>query len=253
MASISAIIPCQNEEKDLGRAIESVSWADEVIVVDGFSSDSSPEIAKAKGAKVIQRTFDYPAKQKNWAIPQAANEWVLLLDADEVVSEALQQEITSILNSKPGNKAYWIPRRNVFMDKTVRFGDWKRDAVIRLIQRDECRYADVRVHEEIEASNPGRLNHHLIHYTYKGFDHYLKKIERYTNWGAHDKFEKGTRAGWFHFTIKPWWSFVRAYFLRLGLLDGKVGFVLAFLAAYTAFIRSVKIWRLQNGEEVSAE
>lgn len=254
MALISAIIPCFNEENNLEAALDSVSWADEVIVVDSYSTDKSLAIAEAKGAKIIQRTFDFPAAQKNWAIPQARNEWVFLLDADEVVSPGLKEELLRTVKSNPKESAFWIPRSNWFMGKLVKQGDWKRDAVIRLIKRDECKYPDIRVHEEIVSEGViGRLQNRILHHTYKGLQDYLNKIERYTNWGAHDRIQRGKRASWFHFTIKPWWSFTRAYFLRLGFLDGRVGFILAFLAAYTAFIRSVKMWRLQNGEAISED
>jgi glycosyltransferase involved in cell wall biosynthesis len=251
MAQITAIIPCFNEEHTIAKAIQSVAWADQILLLDSFSTDRSVEIAQSLGAEVIQRNYEYSASQKNWAIPQAKYDWIILLDADERIPAKLQSEIQKKIENPGKELAFWIPRKNRFMGKQVHFGDWKRDAVIRLFKRDACRYQDLRVHAEIIADGPiGRLNNFLEHDTYKGLQHYLHKIERYTNWGAHDRFEKGKRAGWFHFILKPWWSFTRAYLLRLGFLDGKVGFVLAYLAAYTAFVRSVKLWRLQNGEEI---
>ena len=251
MSKLSVIIPCYNEEDSIGRALDSVSWADEIILLDSYSTDQSRSIAEAKGARIIEREFDYPARQKNWAIPQASHDWILLLDSDEEITPELKEEIRQILESDPKHKAYWIPRKNIFMDQQVNFGDWKRDAVIRLIHKEHCRYGDIRVHEEIETRESiGRLSQVIKHYTYKGLHHYLKKLDRYTNWGAHDRFDRGKRVGMAQMMLKPLWSFIRAYFIRLGILDGRVGFILAYLAAYTAFIRTVKIWRLQKAEPV---
>ncbi len=250
MTRITAIIPTFNEEEHVAQAIKSVRWADEILVVDSLSTDKTVSLAKEHGAKVVEREYAYSASQKNWAIPQAEHEWIILLDADERVTEKLAKEIREELES-PEHDAYWIGRTNHFQGKLVRWGDWKRDAVIRLFKRDTCRYEDLHVHAEIQTTGSiGRLKHRLIHFTYKGMDHYMKKLDRYTNWGAHDRFNKGVRLNAFHLVLKPVWSFVRSYLLRLGFLDGTVGFTVARLAAFTAYTRTQKVMKLQRGEHV---
>jgi len=125
MQKISALIPTYNEEHNIVEAIDSVAWADEVIVVDSFSTDRTIELAKAKGVKVIQREYQYSASQKNWAIPQAKNQWILLIDADERVSDKLREEIQKTLQKSHQKEAYWIKRQNHFMGKKVRFSGWQ--------------------------------------------------------------------------------------------------------------------------------
>ena len=129
---ISAIIPTFNEEDHIIDAIESLAWADEIIVVDSFSTDNTVALAQSKGVKILQRNYEYSASQKNWAIPQASYDWVFILDADERVEDNLKKEISKIKNSQPKNDAYWIPRQNHFMGKKIRFSGWQGDKVIRL-------------------------------------------------------------------------------------------------------------------------
>ena len=126
---ISAIIPTFNEEDHIIAAIESLAWADEIIVVDSFSTDNTVALAQSKGVKILQRNYEYSASQKNWAIPQASYDWVFILDADERVEDNLKKEISNIKNSQPENDAYWIPRQNHFMGKKIRFSGWQGDPI----------------------------------------------------------------------------------------------------------------------------
>ncbi|MBA2405204.1 MAG: glycosyltransferase family 2 protein, partial [Bdellovibrionales bacterium] len=158
---------------------------------------------------------------------------------------------------KTGTKysAFWIYRRNNFMGKRINYSGWQSDKVIRLFKKDECRYQNKHVHAEIESKGDiSILKHKLIHYTYKDLSSYLKKADRYTTWGALDRFEKfqksGRRIGLPYLVLRPFGRFVRHYFWRLGILDGTHGFVVSALASYNVFIRAVKIWRLQNGEKL---
>ena len=130
---ISAIIPVFNEEDHIIDAIESVSWADEIIVVDSFSTDKTLALAQSKGVKILQRAYQYSASQKNWAIPQAKYDWVFILDADERVNESLKEEILKLKKKATTYDAFWIPRQNHFMGKKIRFSGWQGDKVIRLL------------------------------------------------------------------------------------------------------------------------
>ena len=250
MQKISALIPTYNEEHNIVEAIDSVAWADEVIVVDSFSTDRTIELAKAKGVKVIQREYQYSASQKNWAIPQAKNQWILLIDADERVSDKLREEIQETLQKSHQKEAYWIKRQNHFMGKKVRFSGWQGDKVIRLFQRDKCKYEDKNVHAEIICNGSiGYLNEKLIHYTFKDVAHYLEKWDRYSSWSAKDHFDKGQRPNLYHFIIKPAFRFSRDYIIRLGILDGVTGLIICSLSSMGVFMRYLKLKQLVNNQE----
>ncbi|HXH29482.1 MAG TPA: glycosyltransferase family 2 protein [Bacteriovoracaceae bacterium] len=256
MEKITAIIPTLNEEVHIKEAIESVLWCNEIIVVDSFSKDKTVEIVRTfPQVKLLQHEYQHSAAQKNWTIPQASHPWIFLLDADERPTPELVVEIKDILKTGSPNSGFWILRRNNFMGKRIDYSGWQSDKVIRLFKRDECRYQNKHVHAEIESKGQIRtLREKLIHYTYKDVTSYLKKADRYTSWGAQDRFNKfqksGRRIGLLYLFFRPMGRFVRHYFWRLGFLDGTHGFVVSALAAFNVFIRAVKIWRLQNGETI---
>jgi len=247
MIPVTAIIPTYNEEDCILQALQSVDFADEILVVDSYSTDKTLEIAKSFGAKVIQREFQYPASQKNWAIPQAKNKWILLLDADEVASDELRNEVQHLLRDKePSESGYWIYRSNYFLGKKVRYSGWQGDKVIRLFKRDECRYEDKFVHEEITSSGEiGYLKEKLIHNTYKSFDHYLHKIERYAEWQSRDYEKKVKNLNPYHFIVKPAFRFIKHYWLQKGFLDGFVGLVIAALQCYGVLLRYIYLLRIK--------
>jgi glycosyltransferase involved in cell wall biosynthesis len=256
MEKITAIIPTFNEEIHIKAAIESVLWCDEIIVVDSFSNDKTVEIAKSfPQVRLLQHHYEYPAAQKNWTIPQASHPWIFLLDADERPTPELVSEIKDIAKSGTNYSGFWIYRRNHFMGKQINYSGWQSDRVIRFFKRDECKYQNKHVHEEIESTGAiSCLKHKLFHYTYNDLTSYLKKADRYTTWGAQDRYQKlqksGHRIGPLYLFLRPFGRFVRHYFWRLGFLDGTHGLVVSGLASFNVFIRAVKIWRLQNGEKI---
>jgi len=256
MEKITAIIPTFNEEANIEKAIESVQWCDEIIVVDSYSSDRTVEIVKSFPAvRLIEHEYEHSAAQKNWSIPQATHPWIFLLDADERPTSELVEEIKAVVQAGTDCSGFWIYRRNYFMEKRINYSGCEWDKVIRLFKRDECRYQNKHVHAQIdEKGEIGFLRHKLIHYTYKDLASYLKKADRYTTWGALDrvsKFEKsGHKIGLAYMCLRPFGRFLRHYFLRLGILDGVHGFVVSALSATNVFIRAVKIWRIQNGEKI---
>lgn len=242
MQKISVIITTFNEAENIQGALESVRWADEVIIVDSFSTDETVALAEKFPAKILQRKYVSPANQKNWAIPQVTHDWILILDADERVTPELKNEIISLFQKPMKKDAYWIPRQSFFMGKKVNYSGWQGDAVIRLINK-KCRYDNVQVHEEImtEGIKVGRLQNKLEHYTYKDLDHFLAKMQRYSDWSAQDYFEKTPRVTFFHLYFKPFFRFIKHYFIQLGFLDGKVGFIISAIMAWGVFLRYVKI------------
>ena len=238
---ISAIIPTFNEEDHIIAAIESLAWADEIIVVDSFSTDNTVALAQSKGVKILQRNYEYSASQKNWAIPQASYDWVFILDADERVEDNLKKEISNIKNSQTKNDAYWIPRQNHFMGKKIRFSGWQGDKVIRLFNRTKCHYEDKQVHAEIICRGSiGKLKSPLMHYTFKSVAHYMEKWDRYSSWSAQDH-QGSSPPNFFHFVVKPTFRFFRDFILRGGILDGRIGYIVCKLSSMGVFMRYVKM------------
>ncbi len=256
MEKITAIIPTFNEEVHIKEAIESVLWCDEIIVVDSFSTDKTVEIVKTfPQVRLLQHEYEYSAAQKNWIIPQASHPWIFLLDADERPTPELITEVKNILQHGTPFSGFWIFRRNHFMGKRIEYSGWQSDKVIRLFKKSECKYQNKHVHAEIESKGEiSILREKLIHYTYKDLSSYLKKADRYTTWGAIDRFQKFQKSGRkitiLYLFFRPFGRFLRHYFWRLGILDGTHGFVVSGMAAFNVFIRAVKIWRLQNGEKL---
>jgi glycosyltransferase involved in cell wall biosynthesis len=249
MEKLTAIIPTYNEAHNIEDVLQSVSFADEIMVVDSFSKDNTFALAKKHTNFIIQREYGYSASQKNWAIPQANNQWILLVDADERVTPELKEEILSLLKSPKINDydGYWIYRKNWFMGKEVKHGGFRRDKVIRLFKRDTCRYEDKEVHAEITTKGKiGFLKEKLTHNTYISFDHHVEKLNRYAWLQANDYNDKTGTLTPFHFVVKPTYRFFKHYIYQGGFRDGFVGYVLAFFQSYAVFMRYVKIWLLRK-------
>lgn len=244
---LTAIVPTFDEEQNVVAVLESVRFADEVLVVDSFSTDRTVERARTVADRVLQREYGYSASQKNWAIPRAAHEWILIVDADERVTEDLRREVEGILAREVlPERAFWIRRANRFLGKRVRFSGWRNDRVIRLFHRD-LRYEDKRVHAEIVPDGPvGRLARPLEHDTARELGAYLAKQDRYSTWAARDALERGVRPSPYHFLVKPWYRFVRQYLFQGGFLDGATGFVICSVDAAGVFMRYVKLWGLRR-------
>lgn len=244
---ITAIIPTLNEAIHIEEAINSVLFADEIIIIDSFSTDDTIALAKKYDVKIIQRQFDDYSSQKNYAISQAKHNWIFMLDADEKISPALQQELKDLFAQNLDKVAYWFHRTDYFMDKKIDFSGWRNDKVIRFFNRDFCRYDGKLVHEEVcFEGQSGFIKERLLHYPYKNFDHYVNKLNRYAGLQAKMLFEKGKSTNCFHLAVKPFYRFINHYFLKLGFLDGYQGFVIAVLQSYGVFSRYVKLWLLKH-------
>lgn len=249
MIKVTAIIPTYNEEKNIKKAIESIKWADEIMIVDSFSTDNTLKIAREYTDFIIQREYENSASQKNWAIPQATHDWILLLDADEVVTPELRDEIQKQLSS-PNEllDAYWIKRINYFMGQRIRY-IVKGDKVIRLFKKT-CRYQPLHVHAEIitEGIEVGKFNAVMEHYTFKSIQHFMGKIDRYASWSSNDYLSKTKKVTYFHLFVKPLYRFFKHYILERGFLDGKVGFIMSSVHAWSVFLRYWKIMELRRNK-----
>ncbi len=247
MTPLTALIPTLNEERNLPECIESVKWADEILVVDSYSTDRTVEISRAAGARVLQHPYENSAAQKNWAIPQASHEWVLIVDADERVTPELRSEVEAVVrNSQTAEPGYWIRRRNYFLGREIRRCGWQRDRVLRLFQRDAGRYVQKWVHAEVHLSETGTLNGALVHYSYRTLGDYLGKAERYATWGARDLFEAGRQSGPLGILGHALFKFLKMYVFQRGFLDGVHGLLLCILGSFTVFLKYAKLWELNR-------
>jgi len=250
--NISAIVPCYNESHNIEEVLQSVNFCNEVILVDSQSTDNTVELARPFIDRLLVRDYEHSASQKNWAIPQASNEWILLVDADERVTPALKEEILELFEriEEEPHVGYWIGRLNLFMGKQVRYSGWKNDKVIRFFRKSKCRYEDKQVHSEIIADGTiGYLTNKLTHYKYNGIDAHMRKLQRYAGHQAIDYNDKIGRITAFHVILKPFWSFLKHYFIQLGFMDGFVGLVIAYLRGYMVFMRYVKLWLYRRNLE----
>ena len=254
-SKVTGIVPTFNEERNIEQCLKSLHWVDELLVVDSGSTDRTVEIAKQYADTVLVHEYKYSAAQKNWTIPQAKNEWIILLDADEQCTDGLQREVEEILESdNPEHGAYWIYRRNHFLGKEIKHCRWNHDKVIRLFKRDGYCYEDLMVHAEITPQdNVGRLKHRLVHHSYHDLDDYYKKLIRYTPWGAKKLLNKGKRGSVVYILFNPAWEFFRRYFLYLGFLDGIHGLILCLTSSVMVLFRYVSLWDMSQGDKRKGE
>jgi glycosyltransferase involved in cell wall biosynthesis len=235
---VTVVIPTLNEGAQIGQAVAELSWADEVIVVDGGSTDDTVVQAAAAGARIVVLRGQTIAAQRNAGIEIAQNSWILALDADERVSPELRAELGQVVAGRnPTHAAYRMKFRNHYLGKELRHGPWGRDWHVRLFS-SERRFVSHRVHEHLEAiDDVGNLAGSIIHYPYRDVGHHVTKIVKYARWGAEDLHSRGRRAGVWELTARPSWRFVRDYLVFSGWRDGVEGFVASALSAFAAFLK----------------
>ncbi|MBT0608491.1 glycosyltransferase family 2 protein [Aequorivita echinoideorum] len=243
MPKLTIIIPTFNEEAYIEDALHSASFADEIIVIDSFSTDSTPTIAKKFATKFLQRKFDNFSNQKNFALEQASGDWILFLDADERITHSLEEEIKQTVE-KPKHGGYKINFPHFYMN---RFLYHHSDNVLRLVKREGAHFTGT-VHEKLHCNGSvGKLKNKMLHFTYKGLENYITKKEEYAWFQAEQQFKKGKKVTWFHLFFKPSYRFFRSYILKGGFRDGIAGLSVATVNAYGVFERYVKLHLLQKG------
>lgn len=248
--TLSVIIITKNEEAHIADCIASVSFADEIIMLDSGSTDNTREIARELGVRV-ELNPDWPGfgPQKNRVLEMARCDWVLSIDADERVTPELAQEIQQIVHSSTVEReAYRIARLSWFGERWVRHCGWWPDYVLRFFKRGTARFTEAAVHEKVVSkAEPGTLKGHFLHYPYASMEALIDKVNRYSSAAAQMMFEKGRTTSVPGIAGHAIWTFVRIYLIRRGFLDGKEGLVLAVTAAAGSFFRYSKLRYLQSG------
>ncbi|MBN1384999.1 MAG: glycosyltransferase family 2 protein [Elusimicrobia bacterium] len=243
---ISVVIITKNEQDDLPYCLENVKWADEIIVVDSGSTDTTVDTAKRFGAKVFERKWEGYGIQKNFAIDKAVNKWVLSIDADEVISPELQREIKEIIKGSDDYVAFKIPRKLIFQGKFLRWGGCYPDYQIRLFRKGKARFNLDLVHEKLDVDGKiGRLKNSLEHHSYKNLSDYFERFNRYTTLNALKRFDNKNKFYLWQYLYAPI-KFIKIYFLKLGFLDGSAGLNWALLCSFFDIVKFLKLKELHT-------
>lgn len=253
---ISAVIIAYNEEKNIADAINSVAWADEILVVDSESTDNTRKISETRGAKVLIKKWQGFSKQKQFAVDNAAHDWIFSLDADERVSDELKTEILQLKNAAENQLAdgYKIPRLSFYMNCPIRHCGWYPDWQLRFFNRRKGKWKNVLVHESIQMQKNARvekLKSDILHYSIENASHHHKIIgTRYAPLAARQMYEGGKRTSAFKIVAAGSTTFLQTYILKGGFLDGLAGFTISRFAAHHAFLKHLLLWEIQKSEKV---
>lgn len=245
---ISATIIARDEERNIARAIESLRCCDDIVVIDSGSIDRTIEIANKLGARVVETGWRGYAGQKNYAAECAKYDWILSIDADEALSEALEADIWLLKKNGPKFDGYTMPRLAQYLGKWILHSGWYPDRKVRLYRRDKAKWVGEYVHESVTVHGTvGHLDSNLLHYTCQSFTEHLKTMDRYTTLAAEEIVARGKRVTYRHLLGDPAWTFFRTYFVQRGFLDGVEGLAIAYMAALYAFLKYAKARNMSPG------
>jgi glycosyltransferase involved in cell wall biosynthesis len=247
--SLSAVIITYNEERNIRRCLESLMGvADEIVVVDSYSTDQTEHICREFGVRFVPHSFEGHIQQKNFAINQATNDWILSLDADEALTETLRYSILEI-KENPTFKGYRMNRLTNYCGKWVKHCGWYPDTKTRLIHKDFGRWEGVNPHDRLEINENlpmGLLKGDLLHYSYYTKEDHFKQIAYFGDIAARELHARGKRAGWLTIGLKVIAQFFKSFFLKMGLLDGKTGVLISFRSAYATFVKYNNLRKLRH-------
>ena len=246
---LTVTVITRNEAANLQGALESVKWADEIVVVDSRSTDETVQIARQHATRVETRDWTGYSAQRNYAADIAAHDWILALDADERVPKALAAEIQQIMQKGPTANGYRMPRMSFYLGRWIMGTDWYPDYQLRLYNRKIGQFNGKRVHESVELTDgkPGTLHHALQHYPYRDISDHVTSIDHYTTLAAEEWFASGRRTNPLDVVLHPPAAFLRNYIVRGGFRDGTAGFLISVLNSYYVFLKILKLWELQCG------
>ena len=248
---ISAAIITFNEERNVARVIESLRCCDEIVVVDSGSTDRTVEIAAKLGARVVDSPWRGYAGQKNFASGHCENDWVLSLDADESLSEALEGEIWQIKKNGPLFDAYTMPRLAQYLGRWILHSGWYPDRKVRLYDRRRAKWVGDYVHESVHVDGPiGHLKSNILHFTCNSLSEHLKTMDRYTTLAAEQIVDQKKPVGWTQMLLDPAWTFFQTFVLKRGFLDGPEGLAIAYMAALYTFLKYAKAKNMAPRREI---
>jgi len=251
MIKLSVVIITYNEEKCIKRCLESVKEiADEILVVDSFSTDKTKDICKAFGTHFIENKFEGHIQQKNFAAKQATYNYVLSIDADEVLSDELKENVKNIKNNFTSD-GYFFKRLNNYCGHWINHSGWYPDKKLRLWDRRKGQWGGENPHDKFEMQPDSKITYlkgNLLHYTYHSIQQHLIQMDKFTEIAAQAAFKKGRKAPLIKIVIYPFWKFIRDYFINLGFLDGYYGFVICSISSHSTFIKYVKIRELHQNK-----
>ncbi len=251
--ALSAVVITYNEEKNIDRCLGALAFADEIVVLDSGSTDRTVEIARRHTSNVSSRPFTGFSDQKSAAIELAVGEWILLVDADEVVTAELSTEIQDAVRMGDFH-AYRMPRRSYFLGRPIRGCGWYPDYQLRLARKDTARLEDRLVHETLEIKGKcGTLSNDLIHYSYEDMQDATRKTMHYSHAGALQKIADGDRFRLTDLLLRPGFAFLRKYIMKRGFVDGLHGFILSVLTAYSVFLKYAILWDMTGRKDQCKE
>jgi glycosyltransferase involved in cell wall biosynthesis len=249
MIKLSATIITLNEEKNIARCLESLQQvADEIVVLDSYSTDQTEEICKKYGTRFISHPFENYVAQKNEVAQQASHNFILSIDADEVLSEKLIHEILKI-KKNPLADAYTFSRLNNFCGTWIKHAGWYPDKKLRIYDRTKGRWTGLKIHEKIEMDSGSLVKHvsgDLYHYTFHSITQHIETINKFSTIVAQERLEKGKKTSILRILFKPVFKFMQMYFVKLGFLDGFYGFVVCINSAHSTFLKEIKLKELLN-------
>lgn len=238
---ITATIITLNEERNIARAIESLRCCDEILVLDSGSTDRTLQLAENLGARVFEAGWRGYSGQKNWAAEQASNDWILSLDADEALSEALEAEIWNLKKSGPRFDGYTMPRLARYLGRWIMHSGWYPDRKIRLYERSKGRWVGDFVHESVHVDGRvGQLESNILHFTCESLSEHIKTMERYTTLAAQEIAARQIHVPLWRVLVDPQWTFVKSFVVQRGFLDGREGLTIAYMAAFYTFLKYAK-------------
>jgi glycosyltransferase involved in cell wall biosynthesis len=244
--SLSIVIIAKNEAHNITDCVKSAAFAQEVIVLDSGSTDNTVELARQAGAIVVETGWPGYGPQNNRGLDIAKSDWIFSLDADERISAELQKEIMQAIQDVCVD-GYWVPRLSQLCGQFMHHSDWWPDYTRRLVRKGKGRFTEHFLHAHMQISgNTSKLKNHLIHYSYRHLEDVLEKLNRYSSGNAKDYIARGKSGSLFKAVIHGLWAFVRTYVLKLGFLDGKLGFVLAVYNAEASYYKYLKLWLAQR-------
>ncbi|MGE0473574.1 MAG: glycosyltransferase family 2 protein [Nitrospirales bacterium] len=245
---VSAVVIAFNDAPNIRRCLESVKWADEIIILDSYSTDGTTEICREYTSQIFQESFSGFGRLRNLAVAKAAHPWILSMDTDEWATDEVTREIQELLSKGPSAQVYFVPRRNHFLGRRIRFCGWYPDyRQPQFFHKEYMRYREDLVHESFDVEGKvAYLKSHVEQIPFRNIDHFLKKMDRYSALRAQAMHNEGRVFSRHQLISHSLFTFLKMYVGRLGFLDGKPGLVLSILYAYYTFVKYAKLWEIQK-------